>query len=309
MGIYSSKDTSTSSSSVPSLTTTSTTPVPNTIHKGVTYNEKKEVIDCLFCRITAGKEPNGAPLWYKDQKVAVFIPRTPAARLHFLIVPLKHLQNSSTLQSNDIPLLDHMTRVAKQMLYIHGNHLNDIGVLQRCAPPPLTYPYPMNNLMDIESKDTYVQTPSSTTAVSTTASISATSSLSSSSSSSSYFIDTVSFSPFWRLDYHLSPYNSIDHLHLHALYLPYRSLWDSITFWDYGAWTGTPDYVRQLVLPRNGSNGSSGTHESSSSYEDHDRSPFPVNPHQNSTVDITKHPMIPPPPFRESVVNITEPKL
>jgi len=51
--------------------------------KLVTYGPDGQVTDCLFCRIAAGGVPENE-LWYSDELVAVFVPRHPAARLHFL---------------------------------------------------------------------------------------------------------------------------------------------------------------------------------------------------------------------------------
>ena len=79
--------------------------------KGVVYSkENNEIVDCLFCRIVRGESPVNH-LWYKDDQCALFIPRGPAARLHFLIVPLVHIQNISTLTEEHRPLLEHMKKV------------------------------------------------------------------------------------------------------------------------------------------------------------------------------------------------------
>jgi diadenosine tetraphosphate (Ap4A) HIT family hydrolase len=80
--------------------------------KGVVYSkENNEIVDCLFCRIVRGESPVN-PLWYKDDQCAVFIPRGPAARLHFLIVPLEHIKNVSSLTEEHRPLLEHMKKVS-----------------------------------------------------------------------------------------------------------------------------------------------------------------------------------------------------
>jgi hypothetical protein len=79
--------------------------------KGVVYlKTNNEIIDCLFCRIARGESPPNQ-LWYQDDRCAVFIPRSPAARLHLLIVPLQHIQNISSLTEEHRPLLEHMKKV------------------------------------------------------------------------------------------------------------------------------------------------------------------------------------------------------
>ena len=85
--------------------------------KGVVYSkENNEIVDCLFCRITRGESPANQ-LWYKDDQCVVFIPRGPAARLHFLIVPLQHIQNIGTLTEEHRPLLEHMKKVNRTVLF------------------------------------------------------------------------------------------------------------------------------------------------------------------------------------------------
>jgi galactose-1-phosphate uridylyltransferase len=122
----------------------STTTESTLTHKGVTYDKRRRddtshsescIQDCLFCRIIENREENGAPLWYKDDQVAAFIPRSPAAQIHILVVPLLHRKNlheinvenvrMSTSQLKTIPpttkesitdLLDHMHHVAKELV-------------------------------------------------------------------------------------------------------------------------------------------------------------------------------------------------
>jgi len=79
--------------------------------KGVVYSkENNEIVDCLFCRIVRG-ESTVNQLWYKDDQCVVFVPRGPAARLHFLVVPLQHIQNMNSLTEEHRPLLEHMKKV------------------------------------------------------------------------------------------------------------------------------------------------------------------------------------------------------
>lgn len=79
--------------------------------KGVTYLKgTNKITDCLFCRIVRGESPPNE-LWYQDDKCSIFVPRGPAARLHFLIVPLEHIQNINTLTEEHRPLLEHMKKV------------------------------------------------------------------------------------------------------------------------------------------------------------------------------------------------------
>lgn len=85
---------------------------PTRNKKGVVYSKVTgEILDCLFCRIVRGQSPENH-LWYQDDKCAIFIPRTPAARLHLLVVPLQHIQTVATLNGEHRELLEHMQKVA-----------------------------------------------------------------------------------------------------------------------------------------------------------------------------------------------------
>jgi hypothetical protein len=187
-------------------------PLPHAVRtrKGVAYAADGAVIDCLFCRIVQGREPGGAPLWYNDGVVAAFVPRTPAAALHFLIVPVRHVQNGASLTADDVPLLLHMHSVARQLLRVHGGHLAEISPLPRCAAPPTSYPHKTDGVIDGGGGGGARKDPST-----------------------------------WNLDFHWPPYNSIDHLHLHALHLPMGSFFDRITFLHGSPWSRSIDFALQ----------------------------------------------------------------
>lgn len=83
--------------------------------KGVEYsNETNEIVSCLFCRIARGESPANQ-LWYQDDKCSLFIPRQPAARLHFLVVPVKHIRNAGALTEEHLELLEHMKTVRNKI--------------------------------------------------------------------------------------------------------------------------------------------------------------------------------------------------
>lgn len=76
--------------------------------------------DCIFCKIIEGKVP--AKIVYQDDLVVAFEDASPAAPIHILIVPRKHIPTLNDVPEND-PILSHIATVAKKIA-------EDIGVAQ-----------------------------------------------------------------------------------------------------------------------------------------------------------------------------------
>ena len=52
--------------------------------------------DCLFCMIAEGKIPSKK--LYEDDQVVAFYDINPQAKVHFLVVPRKHISSAAALQ-------------------------------------------------------------------------------------------------------------------------------------------------------------------------------------------------------------------
>ncbi|UJR25730.1 hypothetical protein I4U23_007081 [Adineta vaga] len=175
--------------------------------KGVIYSkETKEIVDCLFCRIVHGESPANQ-LWYADDQCAVFIPRGPVARLHLLVVPLEHIQNISTLTEEHRSLLEHMKKVAIEQLRVHSQYIGSKkSPLMPLAPPPSHYAFNRGNLPVLFP------------------------------ATESYNDEETPMDASFDLCFHRPPYNSIDHLHLHAIQKPFRSVWSHFMFAENFRW-------------------------------------------------------------------------
>jgi histidine triad (HIT) family protein len=76
-------------------------------------------MDCIFCKIVAGTLPSKKV--YEDERALVFKDVSPAAAVHWLIVPKAHVDSLSGMvgQASDADLA-HLLRVAAQVAHAHG---------------------------------------------------------------------------------------------------------------------------------------------------------------------------------------------
>ena len=61
--------------------------------------------DCLFCMIAEGKIPSKK--LYEDEQVVAFYDINPQAKVHFLVIPKKHITSAAALTEEDGALLGH----------------------------------------------------------------------------------------------------------------------------------------------------------------------------------------------------------
>lgn len=74
-------------------------------------------MDCIFCKIAAKEIPS--KLAYEDEFVVAFHDISPAAPVHILVIPKKHIASLLELTAQDGPLISHIMtevipRIAKQ---------------------------------------------------------------------------------------------------------------------------------------------------------------------------------------------------
>lgn len=75
--------------------------------------------DCIFCKIIKGDIPSN--LVFEDDKVICFKDINPEAPVHVLIVPKKHIESLNSLTDEDITIISHIYKVAK-------NIAKDLGI-------------------------------------------------------------------------------------------------------------------------------------------------------------------------------------
>lgn len=74
--------------------------------------------NCIFCKIIAGQIPSRKI--YEDEEFFAFHDIRPAAPVHFLIVPKKHIVSMAHVTQDDAALLGRMMVLAPKLALEHG---------------------------------------------------------------------------------------------------------------------------------------------------------------------------------------------
>lgn len=74
--------------------------------------------DCLFCRIVAGEIPSEKV--YEDDLVTAFKDINPAAPVHVLVVPKKHITSLAHAEEEDRALLGHVVLTLSRIAASQG---------------------------------------------------------------------------------------------------------------------------------------------------------------------------------------------
>jgi histidine triad (HIT) family protein len=69
--------------------------------------------NCIFCRIAGGELPTD--FLYEDEQIVVFKDIRPAAPIHLLVVPRRHIRSINDLTEGDREIISEVFMVAKQM--------------------------------------------------------------------------------------------------------------------------------------------------------------------------------------------------
>jgi histidine triad (HIT) family protein len=74
--------------------------------------------DCLFCKIIQGDIPSDK--LYEDNEVLVFRDIAPAAPVHFLVIPKKHISGPSAVVEEDEQLMGKLIQIGNQIAKKEG---------------------------------------------------------------------------------------------------------------------------------------------------------------------------------------------
>ena len=74
--------------------------------------------DCVFCQIVAGMVP--AEIVYQDDEITAFWDQHPAAPIHILIVPNRHISSLNEVEMEDAALLGRLMLKAREIAVEQG---------------------------------------------------------------------------------------------------------------------------------------------------------------------------------------------
>ena len=74
--------------------------------------------DCIFCKIINRKLP--AKIEYEDEDILAFFDIKPAAKVHIIIVPKKHIESIKNIEKEDIEIIGKMIYTAKAIAQKKG---------------------------------------------------------------------------------------------------------------------------------------------------------------------------------------------
>ncbi|MBK7414149.1 MAG: histidine triad nucleotide-binding protein [Dechloromonas sp.] len=77
------------------------------------------MIDCLFCKIVAGKIP--AKVVYEDEDILAFNDINPLRAVHVLVIPKKHITSLATASAEDVLVLGKILAKANEIAVGQGS--------------------------------------------------------------------------------------------------------------------------------------------------------------------------------------------
>jgi HIT domain. len=88
--------------------------------------------DCIFCKIIKGEIPSTKV--YEDDDVIAFKDIHPAAPVHVLVVPKKHIESLEALNDENIQAVIPVHRAIKKVAEITGVKKDGYRVIVNCGP-------------------------------------------------------------------------------------------------------------------------------------------------------------------------------
>lgn len=87
--------------------------------------------DCIFCKIVSGEIPSKKV--YEDEYVLAFNDISPAAPVHIIIVPKKHIQSTNELNTENVEVVGRIFLAAKDIAEKLGISEKGYRIVNNCG--------------------------------------------------------------------------------------------------------------------------------------------------------------------------------
>lgn len=87
--------------------------------------------DCIFCSIIKDEIPSSKI--FEDEKILAFKDIQPAAPVHIIIIPKKHIKSINDISNNDNELIGHIFNVAKKIAAENKLMENGYRIVTNCG--------------------------------------------------------------------------------------------------------------------------------------------------------------------------------
>lgn len=88
--------------------------------------------DCIFCKIIKGEIPSEKV--YEDEDILAFKDIDPAAPIHILIIPKKHIENIMEVSEEDTYLIGKITTVIQKIAKQLNVDEKGFRLISNCGP-------------------------------------------------------------------------------------------------------------------------------------------------------------------------------
>ena len=99
----------------------------------VSVPDRKEIKmkDCIFCKIIKGEIPSSKV--YEDEEILAFNDINPAAPIHVLVIPKKHITSLAEMEDGDEKVVEKIYKVINQIAEKQGFKENGYRVIVNCG--------------------------------------------------------------------------------------------------------------------------------------------------------------------------------
>ncbi len=88
--------------------------------------------DCVFCKIIKGEIPSEKV--YEDEDILAFNDINPAAPIHVLIIPKKHIKNLMEFKPEDYKLMEKILATVQKVAQKVGVDEKGFRLISNCGP-------------------------------------------------------------------------------------------------------------------------------------------------------------------------------